>query len=86
MAELEYYLQGLLSRTARGVAESRGLRFFDGEAALLTADKRRNFADQIHPNENGAALLARGLAEILAPAIRAASGVTAPTAALTVRP
>lgn len=73
MAELEYYLQGLLNRTARDVAEARGAQFFDGEAALLTADKRRNFADQIHPNEIGAALLARGLADALAPAIRASS-------------
>lgn len=69
IAEIEYYLQGRLNRAAREVAEARGAPFFDGEAVLLK-DKQRVFADQIHPNEIGAARLARALEEFLAPIAR----------------
>ena len=72
IAELEFYLQGRLNRAAREVAEARGTPFFDGEAVLLP-EKRRNFSDQIHPNENGAARLAAGLKEFLAPMLRSAA-------------
>lgn len=65
IAELEYYLQGRLNLALRDVAASRNALVFDGEAALLE-NKRRNFADQIHPNEIGAEKLAGALDTLLA--------------------
>ena len=74
IAEAEAYLQGRFNRAARDVAAARGTLFFDGEAVLLT-DKQRTFADQIHPNEIGAAKLAKGLEELLLPVVNGATGV-----------
>jgi lysophospholipase L1-like esterase len=72
IAELEAYLQGRLNRAAREVAAEQNALFFDGEQALL-ADKAHIFADQIHPNEIGAARLAKGLEEVLRPVVQPAA-------------
>jgi lysophospholipase L1-like esterase len=77
VAEAEAYLQGRLNRAARDVAAARGALFFDGEAVLL-GDKQRTFADQIHPNEIGAAKLAKGLEELLLPVVTAQAETAKP--------